>query len=231
MTTVTLGRYSLVVQRSPPFAVQGTIGKGCNNTGLSLANEGADPTSILNHVSDRESEVTMNYNASQQFGSPFYRLAPFAETQEGTVTHNSILPGRSAPGTMFSRGFPGAPDLEVQADISECESEFVVRVELVGIRRDQLHVILDGNILSIAGRTEQQRNGDINHAFKRSDRDDGAFHRRFTVPESTMRDKVTADCRNGILTVHLPKDPVGPMRPVEIDFEPLEVRTRPGNGG
>jgi HSP20 family molecular chaperone IbpA len=43
-----------------------------------------------------------------------------------------------------------------------------------------------------------------------------------------MRDKVTADCRNGILTVHLPKDPVGPMRPIEIDFEPLEMRTQLG---
>ena len=40
----------------------------------------------------------------------------------------------------------------------------------------------------------------------------------FTVPESTMREKVTADYRNGILTVHLPKDPAGQIGSVKIDF-------------
>jgi hypothetical protein len=124
---------------------RGPLGKRCNNAGLSLANEGADPTSILNHVSERESEVTMNYNASQKFGSLSYQWAPFAETQKGTVLHNSILPGMSAPGTMFSRVLPATSDWEPLVDISECESEFVVRIELVGVRRDQVRVKLDGN--------------------------------------------------------------------------------------
>ena len=81
-------------------------------------------------------------------------------------------------------------------------------------------MILDGNILSIAGKRERERN-DNKQAYQRVEGHYEAFGRSFTVPELTMREKVTADYRNGILTVHLPKDPAGPIRSVEIDFEPL----------
>ena len=76
-------------------------------------------------------------------------------------------------------------------------------------------MILDGNILSIAGKRERERNDN-----KQATNASNVTMRRlcFTVPESTMREKVTADYRNGILTVHLPKDPAGQIGSVKIDF-------------
>ena len=79
-------------------------------------------------------------------------------------------------------------------------------------------MILDGNILSIAAKRESERN-DNNQTDRRFERKFEAFRRSFTVPESTMREKVTAGYRNGMLTVHFPKDPAGPIRSVEIDGE------------
>ena len=40
-------------------------------------------------------------------------------------------------------------------------------------------------------------------------------------PESTMRDEVKADYRNGLLRVHLPKDPAGKTRSINVAFEPV----------
>ena len=78
-------------------------------------------------------------------------------------------------------------------------------------------MILDGNIFSIAGKRERERN-DNKQAYQRVEGHYEAFGRSFTVPELTMREKVTADYRNGILTVHLPKDPAGQIGSVKIDF-------------
>ena len=109
-------------------------------------------------------------------------------------------------------------DSQPPVDIVESESEFAIRVELAGIKRDQVRVILDGGILSIAGKRERERN-DSDQTDGSAERGYEAFRQSFTVPELTMREKVTAGYRNGMLTVHLPKDQAGPIRSVEIDCE------------
>ena len=118
----------------------------------------------------------------------------------------------------FSWDVASCSNWQPPVDIVESESECVIRVELFGIKRDHLRVILDGNILSIAAKRESERN-DNNQTDRRFERKFEAFRRSFTVPESTMREKVTAGYRNGMLTVHFPKDPAGPIRSVEINGE------------
>jgi hypothetical protein len=109
--------------------------KEYRNTRLSLANDGLDSTLILNHIG--KLEITMDTYVSQKLGSVWHPCAPFAETGEGKVPRNPIMPGSSAPGAAFSRGVPAAADWQPPVDIVECESEFVIGVELIGIKRDQ----------------------------------------------------------------------------------------------
>jgi HSP20 family protein len=160
----------------------------------------------------------MDTYVSQKFGSVWDPWAPVAETPEGKSPRDPIVSGRIQSQVTFSTG--PASDWQPPVDIVECESEFVIRVALTVIKRDQVSVMLDGNILSICGKRERERN-DRNQAYLDVERYYEAFRRSFTVPESTMREKVTADYKNGTLTVHLPKDPAGRIRAVEIDCEPL----------
>jgi HSP20 family protein len=118
----------------------------------------------------------------------------------------------------LSPGVAAPSGWQPPVDIVESESEIAIRVELAGIKRNQVRVILDGGILSIAGNRERERN-DNDQTDQRSERGYEAFRKSFTVPELTVRDKVTAGYRNGMLTVHLPKDPAGQIRSVEIDRE------------
>jgi HSP20 family protein len=107
------------------------------------------------------------------------------------------------------------PDWQPPADIVECEAEFVIKVELPGIKQGQVRVRLDGSIITISGKREAEKEG---QTFQRVEQQNGTFTRSFTVPESTMRAEVTADYKNGLLRVHLPKDPAGKIRSIEVAF-------------
>jgi HSP20 family protein len=110
---------------------------------------------------------------------------------------------------------PADPDWQPPVEIVECEDEFIIKLELPDIRQDQVRVKLDGSIITISGKPEPEGDG---QTFQRQK---GTFTRSFTIPESTMRDKVTADFRNGLLRVHLRKDPAGKTRLIDVAFEPV----------
>jgi HSP20 family protein len=122
---------------------------------------------------------------------------------------------------MKSAKRPADPDWQPLVEIVEYEDEFIIKVELPGIRWDQVRVKLDGSIINISGKREPERDG---QAFQQVERQKGTFTRSFTLPESTLRDKVTADYRNGLLRVHLPKDPAGKTRSIGVAFEPVAKR-------
>ena len=60
---------------------------------------------------------------------------------------------------MKSTRCPADPDWQPPVDIVECEDEFIIKVELPGIRHDQVRVKLDGSIITISGRREPRDGG------------------------------------------------------------------------
>jgi HSP20 family molecular chaperone IbpA len=74
-------------------------------------------------------------------------------------------------------------------------------------------------VLSLSPESQNRR--ETVRLFKESKRQSGTFTRSFTIPESTMRDKVTANYINGLLRVHLPNDPAGKTRSIDVAFEPV----------
>jgi HSP20 family protein len=98
------------------------------------------------------------------------------------------------------RGDRWQPDI----DVFETEKAVVVRVELAGVRSDDLRVSIDGEALRISGvRTapepaEMQRLHQMEIAT-------GPFERRLRIPIGFQREGVTAQLAEGFLTVTLPK--------------------------
>ena len=54
---------------------------------------------------------------------------------------------------------PTNPHWQRPVEIVECEDEFIIKVELPGIRQGQVRVKLDGSIISISGKPEPEGNG------------------------------------------------------------------------
>jgi HSP20 family protein len=89
-------------------------------------------------------------------------------------------------------------------DVKETKDAYVIKADLPGVKEGDLDVSLNGNMLTIRGKREEERKeeGDSYYAIERSS---GSFTRSFTLPESADGDNVGADLRDGVLEVRLPK--------------------------
>ena len=99
-------------------------------------------------------------------------------------------------------------------DVFETEDAVVVRAELAGVRRDDLRVTVDGDLLRIRGR----RGGGGATAVRLHQMEiaTGPFERCLRVPVDVDRDRVTARLEDGLLTVTLARrKPVRRSVPVE----------------
>lgn len=98
-------------------------------------------------------------------------------------------------------------DWTPSVDIGESEKEYLVKAELPEVKKDDIKVNVDDGTLTISGerKVEKEENGT---KFHRVERAYGSFVRSFTMPDDTVADKITSEYKDGILTVHLPKNPV-----------------------
>lgn len=87
------------------------------------------------------------------------------------------------------------------ADVYEDEREYTLALDLPGIDRDALEVNLDDGRLVIRG-TRALAEGV--HA-RRTERPQGRFVRSFSLPDAVERGSITADYKDGVLLLHLPK--------------------------
>jgi HSP20 family protein len=132
----------------------------------------------------------------------------------------TTLPRSSAPNlrTEFDRlfdqitrtGFFSTPETALEAlwspslDFSETEKEYVVRLEVPGIPRDDLEVNVDGRVLTISGRREAIKE-ETSEDFYWREREQGRFVRSVNLPAAVDATKVSAICQEGVMTVRLPK--------------------------
>src|SRR5690242_13750698 len=93
-----------------------------------------------------------------------------------------------------------APALDVQED----KDSFSVRVELPGMKREDIEVSLHDGALVISGERKEEKVTEGTE-IHRPERFYGKFSRALTLPAAVAGDKVKAQYKDGILTVTLPK--------------------------
>ena len=100
-------------------------------------------------------------------------------------------------------------------DIFETEGEIVVKAELPGMERKDITLNLENNVLTLKGerRFEKETKEENYHRIERSY---GSFLRSFTLPDAADGSKVSADFKDGVLTVHLPKGEKARPKAVEV---------------
>lgn len=89
-------------------------------------------------------------------------------------------------------------------DIQETQAEYLIKVELPEIKKDDVKVTVEDGLLAIRGERKQEKE-EKGKKFHRIERSYGTFLRTFTVPMDAEENKVAADFQDGILRVHLPK--------------------------
>lgn len=89
-------------------------------------------------------------------------------------------------------------------DMTETDEEYLIRLEVPGIPKENLDVTLDGNVLTLSGRREVLKDEE-NEKYVWHEREEGRFMRSMRLPTAVMEDKIKASVENGVLLVHLPK--------------------------
>ncbi|HEV7376031.1 MAG TPA: Hsp20/alpha crystallin family protein [Pyrinomonadaceae bacterium] len=103
-------------------------------------------------------------------------------------------------------------------DIYENKDQIVLEAELPGMKREDFDLSIENNVITLRGerRFEKQDEGDNFHRVERSY---GSFARSFTLPQTVQTDEVTAEYRNGVLRVKMPKREEVKARRIEVAGE------------
>lgn len=114
--------------------------------------------------------------------------------------------------------FSGAGLGGFQTDVKDTGDAFVLEADLPGVKKEDIHIDVDGDRLSISaqrssGREEKDQDGN----YIRCERSYGSFSRSFDISGVRSED-ITAAYENGVLTLTMPKQtPVVPAaRRLEI---------------
>jgi HSP20 family protein len=100
-------------------------------------------------------------------------------------------------------------------DILEGDREVVIKAELPGLEAKDVTIAVENNILTLKG--ERHAEAEVKKEnYYRMERSVGAFSRSFALPGTLDSDRVTADFKNGLLTITLPKKEDVRPRNIEV---------------
>ena len=97
-----------------------------------------------------------------------------------------------------------AKEFTPAVDVSETDEAVAVAVDVPGVKGDDIQLEVAGSVLRIRGERKEEKE-EKNKSFHRIERRWGTFSRTIPLPCSVVEGKVTADYRDGVLHVHLPK--------------------------
>ena len=100
-------------------------------------------------------------------------------------------------------------------DIVESEKDFTVKVELPGMKKEDIKINIENNTLSIEGerKTESEEK---KKTFHRIERSYGQFYRAVSLPKHVDDAKIKAEFNDGLLTITLPKAETAKTKAIEI---------------
>ena len=101
-----------------------------------------------------------------------------------------------------------------RVDIFENDKELTLFAEVPGVRPEDVNLRYENGELLLHGRIQPRPE---NKTPLLQEYEDGDFYRAFTIHESIDAGRIAAECKNGVLTVHLPK--VEAVRPRQITVQ------------
>jgi HSP20 family protein len=108
--------------------------------------------------------------------------------------------GRNEPTTPETTW--GGTYFTPRVDIFETEEELTLFADLPGVRPEDVDLRYERGELLLHGRVVPRQRSE--HALLQ-EYEVGDFYRAFTIHESIDSNRISAECKNGVLTVHLPK--------------------------
>ena len=142
------------------------------------------------------------------------RWNPYKDRDEFENRLATMLDAREATGNGRKEALTVA-QWSPLVDITEEEKEYLIRAELPDMKKEDVRLTVENGVLTISGerKFEKEEKGRKYHRIERAY---GSFVRSFSLPEDADGSKVTADFKDGMLQVHLPKSVKATPKAIEI---------------
>ncbi len=100
-------------------------------------------------------------------------------------------------------------------DITEDEKEYLVKAEIPDMKKEEIKLNVHDDVLTISGerKYEKEEKGKKYHRIERAY---GSFVRSFTLPEDADGTKISAEYKDGVLKVHLPKSEKAKPKAIDV---------------
>ena len=141
--------------------------------------------------------------------NPVKDLIDFHDEMDSML--DSFFSPRFLDGWVFDRPAVWYPNV----DVTETDDEYTLKAELPGMSKDDIQITFKDGVLTLEGeRKKETESKDVN--YHRLERAYGKFCRSFELPSEVVADKISAEYKDGVLIVHLPKTEESKSKQIKI---------------
>lgn len=110
----------------------------------------------------------------------------------------------------------GAQGMRLKMDVKEDEKAFTVHAEVPGVKKEDIHISIDGNQVSITAEVKREKEDRQGEKVLRSERYYGKVYRSFTLAQDVDQEGASARYENGVLELTLPKKAASAQRRLTV---------------
>ncbi len=136
--------------------------------------------------------------------SPLIKWTPFLEPfEEMDKMFSDFSPMRGMKGFV--------PAVDVYQD----KNSVIIEAELAGIDPENVDISIENDVLSIKGRSEKKSEVEDKNYYRKEIRS-GSFYRNIPLPAHVIGDKASAEAKDGVLKIVVPKSPETKPKTIKI---------------
>jgi len=107
---------------------------------------------------------------------------------------------------FFSPMMPPMREMSImKTDIKEKKDKYVIEMDLPGYEKDNISIDLKDGYLEVSAKVEKEENSDEHEKFVHKERYYGHCSRSFYVGDQITEEDISAEFKNGILKINVPK--------------------------
>jgi len=103
-------------------------------------------------------------------------------------------------------------------DVSETDTEYLVRADLPAVKREDVKVRVEGDTLMIEGERKYDKE-QKNERYQRRESFCGSFSRTMPLPDNSDINSIRAESKDGVLTVHIKKTKTEKPKMIEVQVQ------------
>jgi HSP20 family protein len=105
---------------------------------------------------------------------------------------------------------------QIKMDVKEADGKYLVKAEIPGVSKDDIHVSVDGNRVSISAEVKKEKEEKEGERVIRRERSYGMASRSFSLADEVDPSQVQAKYKDGLLELTLPKKPGSSRKEISI---------------